>query len=302
VSQPFENRAGWDSPQFGLPAGNPYGAAGNPTGTAGNPYGAPQNVFADNVGVKPGGPFPHQPRRRPGAVTAICIIAIILGAMGALTALSSIANGLMGGQMQTMFTPPAQPGVPKEMQKAQEEMQAALAAVANRYAIINAAIGVLHVGLVVALIWGGVRTLGLSNKARKALQITMLVAIVFEIGRAIPASALQLEMLPILENSMEQMMKNAVPAGKQLSPSEEATLKIMPRIMTAAVWAGLAFNLVWVLAKIIFYGVSTRVLGRPNVKAVYEASDPIVASTSGPMSGPPMSGPPMSGHTPGAPA
>lgn len=301
MSQPFENRAGWDSPQFGLPAGNPYGAAGDPHGAAGNPYGAPQNVFADNPGVKPGGPFPHQPRRRPGAVTAICIIAIILGAMGALTALSSIANGLMGGQMQAMFTPPAQPGVPKEMQEAQEEMQAAMAAVANRYAIVNAAIGVTHLGLVVALIWSGVRTLGLSDKARKALQITMLAAIIFEVGRAIPTSALQLEMLPIMENSMEQMMKGAMPAGKQLSPSEEATLKMMPRFMTAAVWAGLAFNLAWVLAKVIFYGVSTRVLGRPKVRAVFEAGEPIVASTAGPAMHGPMPGN-TSGPFPGAPA
>ena len=272
MSQPFENRAGWETQQFGLPPGNPYSA--------------PQNAFADDVGLKPTGPFPNQPRRRPGSVTAICIIAIILGAMGGLTALSSIANGLMGGKMQTMFTPPAQPGAPKAMQEAQAKMQSDLAAVTGRYALVNIAIGVAHLGLIVALIWASVRTLALSDRGRKALQLTMLAAIIFEIGRAIPTTAVQLETLPVIESSMDKMMRAAVPPGKQLSQQEEATLKMMPQIMKGAVWVGISVVMVWVLIKIIFYGVSTRLLGRPSVRAVYEASDPVViASAAGPMPG-----------------
>lgn len=257
-------------------SGRPYAAA---TKQGGNPY-MSGGAFTDAGGIGAGGlgaGFGPPVRRRPGGVTAVGVLAIILGCMGAFSAIAGMANSLMGGSMQQMFTPP-QPGVPQQMQQAQEEMNAAIMEVVERYSMVNAALAAVHLGLAAALAWFGIRTVQMSDHGRRMLQFVMLTAIVFEAVRAVPTVALQMEMAPIMEQHMGRMMEAARPPGKQISPSEEATLNTIGKMAGAAIWVGLAVALGWVLVKVIFYAMSARYLGLERVREAFAAFMPRAAT------------------------
>jgi hypothetical protein len=245
--------------------GDPYVMAS--VASPGNPYAAPGSIFTDDA--KPKSDFPFQPvKRRSGGVTAICVLAIILGSFGLMSGCGSIVNVATGGRMQQMFTP-ATPGVPKEMQEAQDEFAGAMTSIMQRYSVVNGIFGVLLLALAAALVWGGIKTLQLSDSGRRLLKTAMILAVPLEIARAVPATLIQLEMSPALQQHMDRTMEAARPPGKELKPQEKAVFETISTFVRVVMWISVAFILLWVVIKIAFFAFSARHLGKPSVREMF---------------------------------
>jgi hypothetical protein len=188
--------------------------------------------------------------------------------------------------MQQMFSF-SQPGAPKEMQAAQEEMNAAIVDLTKKYSLANGIFSVLLLALAASLVWGGIKTLQMADSGRRLLMVAMMLGVPLEIARAIPMAAMQLEMSPIMQQHMGRVMESARPPGKKLSEADEATMNAMGSAMGIVMWVAVGFMLCWVLAKVLFFALSARHLGKPAVRETFlKASAPQTSQAALPSGGP----------------
>jgi hypothetical protein len=204
--------------------------------------------------------------RSSGWLKAICIIAVVLGILGVLNALSSAAGLIFSQQIQSAFSPGLQPGIPQEMVDAQNQMQAELQAVQERFWAISAVLILVHVMIALALLVGGIQCLRRVPPGRRVLLAACGAAIPFEIVRAIVHAMIQLQSGAVTAKFMPRMME----AGDGSAPPQVAEFAMT--VAKAGMVVGLVMGLFWVTLKIIFYVISVRHLRKAEVRSQLDAA------------------------------
>lgn len=211
-----------------------------------NPYGDAQGAAAYRL-----------PPTRPGGLTAICVIAIVLGVMGCGSSVLKGVNAFAGKYFQDMVS--SMGGQPNnEMAKAQQEMNEAIWEVNNRYTIPTLVLAAAQFFVGIAIVVGGIRTLGLKAAGRKLLLMACCFILLYEIAQFIMMLFQTMQMMPIMEVHMSRMME-ATPGN---NPSAQEFGKTMAKF---SLIGGMIFQGGWLLIKFVFFGIAIWYLGRPRI-------------------------------------
>lgn len=221
------------------------------------------NPFTDVSPYRPTD-LPEIAARRPGGLTAICIIAVVLGVLGLFSGVIKGANVLFGGQMQQAFG--SMGAVTPEQAQAQQEMNAAIAAEMARFAIANTILCSAQIMLCGALVYSGLRTLGLQAAGRKLFLAVCVCLLFYEVGQLVTMVIQQLSLSPIMELYMPRMMQT--PNG-----NNEGAEKFGQIIARMSIIVGVVMQCAWTLVKFVFYGFAIRYLLKVETKALF-ASHP----------------------------
>ena len=220
------------------------------------------NPFTDVSPYRPPN-LPELASRRPGGLTAICIIAVVLGVLGLFSGTLKGVNALFGAQMQQAFGSMGA-GTP-EQAKAQQEMNAALAAEMKRFAVANGILAVAQLVLCGGLVYSGLKTLGLKAARRKLLIAICACMLVYETGQLITFVFQQLSMSPIMELYMPRMMQT--PNG-----DNESAEKFGQVVARMSIIAGVVMQCFWTLIKFVFYAVAIHYLRKAKVAALFDSN------------------------------
>jgi hypothetical protein len=224
------------------------------------------NPFSDSGFKSPPPPNAYDPAafqmppKKPGALTAIGVMGVVLGILGLMTACIAVVALPFQSKLQTAFNQ-SSPNDPPAV-KIQQEMNAAMAAVQDKYFLPNMTFSVLHLVLATCMLIGGILVLRGRPAGRSLMIYVLLAAIAFEVLRTAFAVMVQLEVMPITSEFMEKMMKEAGPNGPG---------RAIARMVSGLSIFGIIMGLIWPLGKIIVYGLSAR----------YLASKPIVEHFAG---------------------
>ncbi len=221
------------------------------------------NPFTD---VNPYTPSPTAmlAARRPNGLTAICIIAIVLGVLGTLSGFGKGINVAFGAQMQQAFGSLGAGAGNSDMQKAQQEMNNALAEEMVRFRLANGILCITQTVLCVGLAYAAIKTLGFNANSRKLLLWLCCFLLVYEVGQFVVFAYQQLSMAPIMEEYMPRMMKG--PNGEDVGGEDFG--KIIARV---SVIVGMISQSFWTLLKFAFYGVAVYYLRKSNVIALFDS-------------------------------
>jgi hypothetical protein len=222
-----------------------------------NPYQSPSSFDASPVSITPG--------RRPGGLTAICVIAMIFGGLGAVSSMFSLGNLVMRSYLKSAFDVRQQPGMSKEFVEAQRDMQKKTDAVTDRYLGFFWVSTPVNLFLGTSLFIGGILVLQFKPKGRTFLAAVFVATILFEIARTPVHVYMQREVVTVMSNSMPRMM-NAIPAK---DGSNAAVAEGMATMMKVGTLAMIVFMVAFGLAKVIFYAIGVRYLGRPQIRRLF---------------------------------
>ena len=201
------------------------------------------------------------PARRPTGLTVICVLAIVLGGLGTLTAVITGVQLAVGKQLQQSFQSMGNPDT--ELQKLQQEMQDEIWAVTKRFIVPNVVLAIAKFGLCAALLYAAIRTLQLRDSGRRLLAWICTLLIAFEITALIVFIVFESQVHPIMTKYMPEMM--AGPNGGDAQAADFGAIAASGAIIFAIV-----VQAVWVLAKVIYYGVSLRYLRKPAIRELFE--------------------------------
>ncbi len=204
------------------------------------------------------------PGYRPGGLTAVCMVALILGGLGLIAGGWIAATNLASNQLQQLQQQWTLAGSPPAVRDLQAELNAKTMALANRFRLVNIAFALLQIAVAAALIWGAIHALRLQEKGRKILWAACAVAVVFELGRAVPHVLMQLENMALMEDYMPRLMEASAPGPQgQQGAAFGAMIARFSMIVGWVVFAG------WLILKLAFFGVAFMYLGRPKVRALF---------------------------------
>lgn len=201
-----------------------------------------------------------------GWLKAVCIISIVLGSLGVLNAMFSAVGLVFGQQIQGAFTPGFQPGVPQEAIDAQQQMQAELQAVQDRFWATSAALILAHVMIALGLLVGGIQCLRRIPPGRRVLLVACSVAIPFEILRAIVQALVQFQAGAVTTRYLPKIMEAS--GGNAPPQMAEFTMTFAK----AGMVVGLVMGLFWVTLKLVFYIAAVRHLRKPEARAHLDAA------------------------------
>lgn len=203
---------------------------------------------------------------RPGLLTTLCVFAIVLGALGILNSLLGVAGAVGGKALQAAFQPKAGAGLPPDMQKAQDDFQAAVNAVQDKY--FWATVPALAFRFVAAtlLLVGGIKTLSLQESGRKILLVACGVAVLFEILNAILQSVVNLDMMTAVNLYVEGLEKS-LPDG----PGNPQG--VMSTVVRASIIAGIIITYLIAATKIAIYVFGLIYLQRDRIRALFHRGD-----------------------------
>lgn len=202
--------------------------------------------------------------QRPGGLTAICIIAIVLGLLGSLSGIVKGANAAFGAQMQQAFGSIGAGAGNGDMQKAQQEMNNALAAEMLRFRLVNGVLCVAQLALCIALVYSGVKTLGLNVSGRRLLLWICCLLLFYEACQLAVFVYQQLSIAPIMELYMPRMMKG--PNGEDIGGENFG--KIIARM---SIIVGMISQCIWTVIKFGFYGFAIYYLRKAKVVELFSA-------------------------------
>jgi hypothetical protein len=229
---------------------------------------AKPNPFTD-VSPYRAGQLPELAARRPSGLTAICIIAIVLGVIGLFSGVLKGVNAVFGAEMQQAFG--SMGAVTQEQAKIQQEMQAALAAEMKRFAIANGVLSVCQLVLCGALVYSGLKTLGLKPAGRQLLLAICVGILVYEIAQLVTVVIQQMSMIPIMELYMPRMMK--APSGNNAGTEQFGQI-----IARMSIIVGIVMQCAWTLIKFVFYVLAIRYLRSAKIIALFDPK-PVPAPT-----------------------
>ena len=231
---------------------------------ASNPYQPPPtHIAATGAAVQPG--------RRPGGLTAICVITLVLGGLGLIASLVGLAALAAQDQIQKTFAVKSQPGMPENFAKTQQEMQAKMQTVQKPYRGVSMGLLATNIVLASCLIVGGIMVLRFHPKGCSLLVGAFVVAIAFETARTIVGVAMQLDTAAVMSQTMVRMAEASPSSGGSGGVQAAETIAMITRI---GVFVGMAFTVVFGLAKIIFYIIGFRYLRRPTIRALFPIPNP----------------------------
>ena len=215
----------------------------------------------------PEGPYASQPSTgRPGLLTTLCVLCIVLGALGLFNYLFGAFGLMVGRQVQQMVmnSQSGTPGIPPEMQEAQEKMQTEIYAIQEKYLWAIAGGLVFRFVASALLLAGGIGTLALKPWGRHVLLAGCAVAAPFVLMDAILQSLITMENMTVMNSFMEHMI-NATP-NKEAPENVEGFIRGMVGVIKIASIVILAFL---ALAKIALYIFGLIYLRKPRIKALF---------------------------------
>jgi hypothetical protein len=227
----------------------------------------------------PEGPYggPPPTGRRPGWLTTLCVLCIVLGALGLFNSLFGAFGLVVGRQFQQMVmkSQSQAPGIPPEMQEAQEKMQTEIYAIQEKYLWMLAGGLVFRFVASALLLIGGIGALGLKPWGRQVLIAGCAVAAPFVLLDAILQSLISMENMTVMNGYMERMI--------QASPGTGAPEKIegfIRGVFGFIKFASIAVLSLLALAKIALYIFGLIYLQKPHIKALFHAANPSLAPGS----------------------
>lgn len=206
---------------------------------------------------------------RPGGLTAICILAIVLGALGALLGLAALAAPALQGPMQNVVAQ-WQPQEDEEAARAQQQIAEETREFAQRHIVRNTLFAVGRLVVATSLLVGGVLSLRLGPRGRKALLVAFAAGIVFELAQLWP----NLEAIPLTQRAFQLGMEaqhRQMPNGPQAGDMQ-ALGRIMGKAIAAMQVAMIAGML---LAKCGFYAFGLWYLTRPHTALLFIRRAPV---------------------------
>jgi len=226
----------------------------------------------------PEGPYSGPPPtgRRPGLLTTLCVLCIVLGALGLFNSLFG-AFGLVVGRQFQQFVMKSQsqtPGVPPEMQEAQEKLQTEIYAIQEKY------LWALGGGLVfrfvasALLLVGGIGALALKPWGRQVLIAGCAVAAPFVMLDAILQSLISMENMTVMNSYMERIIQ-ASPAN-----APEKMEGFIRGFFGFIKIAAIAVVGLLALAKIALFIFGLVYLHKPHIKALFVPSTPSLTPVS----------------------
>jgi len=223
----------------------------------------PESPFLPD-GSEPG--FGETPRpRRPGGLTAVCVIAIVLGSLGVLGALRTLASVAVQPAMQESLAIPQQQGVNEQAFKAAEKMQQKANELGNRYRAMNGGMALANLIVSGCLLAGGIAVLKLSEKGRVLLLAVLAVALVFDLIYLGVYIVQQSQAATVLAESMPELMRTSAPANQ---PGARQAAEMGATIAKGVVYLMIAIQVVFGLAKLVYYGLGARYLCMPPIRAL----------------------------------
>jgi hypothetical protein len=203
------------------------------------------------------------PARRPGGLTVVSVIAIILGVLGLLGSLGTLAGLVAGPRLQqSLSIPPQGPGRDKTAE-IQRTVQEKIQAVSDRHWWPIAGFAMLNVCLAAGMLTGGIMVLNRIPWARRLLITLFAVALLFEIARSIFQGFLQWEMAAIMSDFLPRMMEASAPVN---GPNAPQVVVMGAAIAKASLIVGFAFQVLFSVAKLIYYAVGWSYLRRATVR------------------------------------
>lgn len=203
---------------------------------------------------------------RPGWYTFFCVIAIILGGLGAGNAVMGTAGLVFASSLQQGFQGPPPPGVSPEFTELQEQMNAELLAVTQRYFWFLLPTQILLAAVAIALLIGGIWALGMNRPGARMLSTMFLVTSVFEVGRLVLTIFHQMEAGQVMQKHFGPLMEKATPQGGQGVPPGMS--QIMTSAMSIGIGVGICFAVGWVIVKLAIYLSGWFYLNRPQIQAM----------------------------------
>ena len=186
---------------------------------------------------------------RPGILTAIAILGIILGALGLIGSLMSVGGILLQGQMLDL------PGA-GDIVEAQRQLAEQITEITRAYIVPTVVGAVANFVVCVLLILGGAWLLARKPAGIGLMTGTVAAAVVVDLYNTALAAYVQVKVMPLTE----QMMRAA---AADMPPGADAA---MDSVMSAALWAGMAVTVFWLLCKLAYYIVALVALKKPAVK------------------------------------
>jgi hypothetical protein len=222
-----------------------------------SPFTAYESPPVADADPEDGTPVREAPLRVP------CIIGAFLGGGGLLTGLTALAGLFFGQSMQTAFAPTPGTG-PQEMMQVQQQMQAALNAIQDRFFVMNLTLVVVHVCVAAFLLIASVRCLRMSPQGPRWMLAACWAAAGFEVARSLAQLPLQWQTLSATSFYVEVMFDSAgnVPNG---------VLEVSLLVTKVVLYVSLLLGFGWVLAKVLFYIYTARRLCKPEVQAAFRS-------------------------------
>jgi hypothetical protein len=199
-----------------------------------------------------------------GGLTVVCTLAIILAGTGLLTSCFGMISQVFASGMQQAFAGfpggANQPGM--DMQR---EMNARLMAVGNRYKSVIIPLMAVKIVVEAALLAGAIMSLKLKPRGRSWLRGALIAALVFEAIYAVPVILMQRETRAV----MSEMMPKVMEAQQGANRAPPGVNDVMSTFFSAIGVVSMIVAVGWVVAKIVFYVLSLRCLGKPEVLALF---------------------------------
>jgi hypothetical protein len=201
--------------------------------------------------------------KRPGWLTAICVIAIILGVLGVFAMLAG-AGGLVFNTMfrEQFANRPQAPGMPQGIADAQQKMQEAMYAVADRYFIADVILLPMHGLVSIFLIVAAARAMTLIPETRKLFQWALIAALIMLVAMSLKGLVQQIEMFGVMDQFIKDMAGNMPGQGGQGKD-------VFVTAMRVGMIIGAVFGFGWQFILCLFYALSLNYLARPNTAALY---------------------------------
>jgi hypothetical protein len=214
----------------------------------------------------PEGPYAgKQTTGKPGWLTALCVICIVLGALGLINAILGTAAELAGPYFQAMLSPRGGPGIPADMQQAQQDLMDEMNVIKQKYFILSLALLGFRFVAAGLLLYGGLRCLGLSEAGRKLLIAACAVALVFELSQTIIQSLVYLQNLTAMNSAMERFQSSL--SNGSAPPGLQAVMKWTMRI-SMILPIILAYGMALLKGGVFLFGLSY--LRREHIKVLFK--------------------------------
>jgi len=215
------------------------------------------------------------PSARPGLLTTLCVLCMVLGVLGVMNSLLGAMGAAGGRAFQAWVTPKTAPGMPPEMQEAQQKFQDDVAAVQDKFfwAIVPS-IGFRFIAATLLLI-GGIQALSLKESGRKVLLIACVVAAVFELCHSILQSLVNLEMMTAVNSYVENLM-NAIPQKSNTPPGFTSLMQTFTR---GAIVVSLILSYLIALLKVGLYLSGLVYLQKKEIRGRFLAHQPLMPTS-----------------------
>jgi hypothetical protein len=165
------------------------------------------------------------------------------------------------------------PAGANEMEKIQQQFQAEMAQVQNKYFIGLLIASLARLAVAVALLVGGVMSLNLKPMGRTVLLLACTAGILYELGVGVLLQSLINMEMSAAMNSFFESIVETLPKGQAGGPPPELFLNIMK----GSIIFSFAIQYVFAAIKIAFYLWGLLYLQREAIRALFDAQQPGVA-------------------------